>query len=196
MSKNLYKNERKIFTPLTKDTCINQKGVKTMKKLMPLALAFSVLTGGVVTVSAAQAENVQTVKEKKGYRHFRHMKNFEAQVHKANALKVEQLEIQKQIVQQKDKLFDIHVKAAENGKQEKRDEKKVNWQSMKKIHQELRALHKEAHETKKSMHEAMKADNEKLALEKMNQWLSINEKINSKLVEKSAKLDEILAQYK
>lgn len=65
-----------------------------------------------------------------------------------------------------------------------------------KIHQDLRALQKQAHETKKAMHEAMKSDNEKLALEKMNQWLSINEKINSKLGEKSAKLDEVLASYK
>lgn len=166
-----------------------------MKKFIPLALAFSVLTSGVVTVSAANQEKVQVEARDKGH-HFRHMKKFEEQVHKANALKIERLEIQKEILQKKDKLFTQHIKAEEKGTQEKRTGNKANWQDMKKIHQELRALQREAHETKKAMHEAMKADNEKLALEKMNQWLSINEKINSKLGEKSAKLDETLAKYK
>lgn len=165
-----------------------------MKKLIPAALAFTLISSGVVTVSAQKADNVQAATEKREH-HFRQMKNFEDEVHKANALKMERLEIQKEIVQQKDKLFDLHVKAAESGSKEERSGKKAIRKDMKKIHQDLKALRKEAHETKKSMHEAMRADDEKLAKEKMTRWLSINEKINSKLLEKSQKLDEIIKQY-
>jgi TolA-binding protein len=165
-----------------------------MKKLLPLALAFSIMATGAVTVSAGETENEQPAAEKREH-HLRLMRNFEDEIHKANALKIERLELQKQILQQKDKLFDLHVKTAEKGSKEKRSEKKTNWQDMKKIHQDLKALKKQAHDTKKAMHEAMKADNEKLAKEKMAQWLNINERINSKLAEKSAKLDEILAQH-
>ncbi|MFD1359425.1 hypothetical protein ACFQ4X_15990 [Fictibacillus halophilus] len=165
-----------------------------MKKILPAALAFALLSSGSVTVFAQQADNVQVVKEKREH-HFRHMKNFEAEVHKANDLKIERLEIKKEIVQKKDKLFSLHVKAAEGGNKEKRSGNKAIWQDMKKIHEDLKALKQEAHNTKKSMHEAMRADDEKLAKEKMIQWLSINEKINNKLSEKSQKLDEIIEQY-
>lgn len=165
-----------------------------MKKIIPAALAFALLSSGSVTVFAQQAENVQTVKEKREH-HFRHMKNFEAEVHKANELKIERLEIKKEIVQKKDKLFSLHVKAAEGGNEEKRSGKKAIWQDMRQIHKELKALKQEAHKTKESMHEAMQADDEKLAKEKMTQWLSINEKINKKLSEKSQKLDEVIKQY-
>lgn len=166
-----------------------------MKLIIPAALAFALIYCGMTTVSAEKIDNIQAAEEHKG-NHFRHMKNFEEQVHKANALKIERLEIKKEIVQKKDKLFDLHVKAAENGTKENRSGKKAIWQDMKKIHQDLRALKNEEHDTKKSMHEAMRAEDEKTAKEKMTQWLAINEKINSKLAEKSAKLDEILAQYK
>jgi hypothetical protein len=165
-----------------------------MKKIIPAALAFALLSSGSVTVFAQQADNVQVVKEKREH-HFRHMKNFEAEVHKANELKIERLEIKKEIVQKKDKLFSLHVKAAEGDNKEKRSGNKAIWQEMKQIHKDLKALNQEAHNTKKSMHEAMRADDEKLAKEKMTQWLSINEKINNKLSEKSQKLDEIIKQY-
>ncbi len=66
---------------------------------------------------------------------------------------------------------------------------------MKQIHQDLRALRKESHETKKTMREAMKAKDMKLVSEKIQQSLAINEKINNKLKEKVAKLDEIIAQH-
>lgn len=165
-----------------------------MKKIILAALALALVSGGSVTVFAQKADNVQVVEEKKEH-HFRHMKNFEAEVHKANELKIERLEIKKEIVQKKDKLFGLHVKAAEDRNKEKRSGKKAIWQDMKQIHQDLRALKQEAHQTKKSMHEAMQADDEKLAKEKMKQWLSINEKINNKLTEKSQKLDEMIKQY-
>ncbi|ANX14267.1 hypothetical protein ABE41_019815 [Fictibacillus arsenicus] len=165
-----------------------------MKKILPAALAFALLSSGSVTVFAQQADNVQAVKEKREH-HFRHMKNFEAEVHKANELKIERLEIKKEIVEKKDKLFSLHVKAAEGGNKEKRSGNEAIWQDMKQIHKDLKALNQEAHNTKKSMHEAMRADDEKLAKEKMTQWLSINEKINNKLSEKSQKLDEIIKQY-
>ncbi|MBN3553725.1 hypothetical protein JYA63_05585 [Fictibacillus nanhaiensis] len=166
-----------------------------MKKFIPLALAFSVLTSGAVTVSAANQEKIQVEAHKRG-QHFKQMKNFEEQVHKANALKIERLEIQKEIVKKKDQLFDLHVKAGEKNVKEKRSSHKAGWQEMNQIHQELRTLQSQAHETKKAMHDAFRANNEKLALEKMNQWLSLNEKINNKLNEKSAKLDEVLAKHK
>ncbi|MBD7965808.1 hypothetical protein [Fictibacillus norfolkensis] len=166
-----------------------------MKKFIPLALAFSVLTSGAITVSAANQEKIQVESHKRG-QHFKRMKNFQEQVHKANALKIERLEIQKEIVKKKDQLFDMHVKAGEQKVKEKRSANKASWQEMKQIHQDLRTLQSQAHETKKAMHEALRANNEKLALEKMNQWLSLNEKINNKLSEKSAKLDEVLAKHK
>lgn len=166
-----------------------------MKKFIPLALAFSVLTSGAITVSAANQEKIQVESHKRG-QHFKQMKNFQEQVHKANALKIERLEIQKEIVKKKDQLFDMHVKAGEQKVKEKRSANKAGWQEMKQIHQELRTLQNQAHDTKKEMHEALRANNEKLALEKMNQWLSLNEKINKKLSEKSRKLDEVLAKHK
>ncbi|MCM3720085.1 hypothetical protein [Fictibacillus phosphorivorans] len=165
-----------------------------MKRILPAALAFALLSSGSVTVFAQQADNVSVVKEKRQH-HFRHMKNFEAEVHKANELKIKRLEIKKEIVQKKDQLFSLHIKAAESGTEKTRSEKKVIWQNMKQIHKDLRTLRKEAHQTKRAMHEAMRADDERLAKEKMSQWININEKINQKLSEKSQKLDEMIKQY-
>jgi hypothetical protein len=165
-----------------------------MKKVIHAVLAFALISSGAVTVSAQTSDKEKAATEKREH-HFRHMRNFEEQVHKANALKIERLEIRKEIVQKKDKLFDLHVKAAEDSKKDKRSGKKAIWKDMKKIHQDLKVLKREAHETKKSMHEAMRADDEKLAKERMTEWLSINEKINNKLSEKSQKLDEIIKQY-
>ncbi|MDR7073956.1 hypothetical protein [Fictibacillus barbaricus] len=165
-----------------------------MKKLMLSAIAFVVITGSAAVVSAQTEQNVKIAAEKKEMK-FKNIENFQENVHKANQLKIEQLELKKQIVQKRDQLFDLHMKVNKNEASNKNNERSAFRQDMKQIHQDLRALRKESHETKKAMREAMKAKNMKLVSEKIQQSLAINEKINNKLKEKVAKLDEIIAQH-
>ncbi|WNB92203.1 hypothetical protein [Bacillus sp. NEB1478] len=165
-----------------------------MKKLIVLAIAFAMVTGGTVIVSAQTEQNVKIAAEKKEMK-FKTIENFQENIHKANQLKIEQLELKKQIVQKKDKLFDLHMKENKSGALNKKNGKAAFRQDMKQIHEDLRALRKESHETRKAMREAMKAKDTKLVSEKIEQSLVINEKINNKLKEKVAKLDEIIAQH-
>ena len=165
-----------------------------MKKLMLSAIAFVVITGSAAVVSAQTEQNVKIAAEKKEMK-FKNIENFQENVHKANQLKIEQLELKKQIVQKRDKLFDLHMKANKSEASNKNNGRSAFRQDMKQIHQDLRALRKESHETRKAMREAMKAKDMKLVSEKIQQSLAINEKINNKLKEKVAKLDEIIAQH-
>jgi hypothetical protein len=166
-----------------------------MKQLIAVMIAFVIAISGAADTSAEKAADPM-VKNMKMENHYRHLKNFQENIHKANNLKIKRLEIKKEIVQKKDKLFELHMLTAESGDKSKRTEVHKSRRDLKQINSDLRKLCVEARDMKTSMHEAMRGKNEKLAKEKMTHWLSLQEKINSKLSEKSAQLDKVISSYK
>ncbi|MFC0186873.1 hypothetical protein ACFFJY_01175 [Fictibacillus aquaticus] len=118
---------------------------------------------------------------------------FQEELHKANQIRFERLEIKQDILQKKDELLQLRAhRIADKKGAGLTDVRK----QMKEIRSDLIQLQKKSATAKKEFKAAMKKKNHAEAKQKMDSWLLVQEEINAKLKEKVKLMDLMIVKLK
>lgn len=121
------------------------------------------------------------------------LKEFQDELHKINALRVERLGLKTQIVQKQDQILDLIIKARENGDKEALKQAAEVRKQLQKVNAELKGLWKKLAVEKKAFKQAVKDGSNGQAQTHIDRAIAIFGEINGKLGQKAGLLDQMIA---
>ncbi|KRE30032.1 hypothetical protein [Paenibacillus sp. Soil522] len=121
------------------------------------------------------------------------LKEFQDELHKINALRVERLGLKTQIVQKQDQILDLTIEARENGDKEALKQAAEVRKQLHKVNAELKVLWKKVAAEKKAFEKAVKDGSDERAQKHIDNTIVLFGKINGKLGQKIGLLDQMIA---
>ncbi|WP_066368646.1 hypothetical protein [Neobacillus fumarioli] len=122
------------------------------------------------------------------------LNKYKTQIHQVNQLKVEHLDLQKQILEKRDKLMDLVIAAKESGNKEKLKQAQVVRKQINDLKKEMKPLLKTQHSDAKALKQALK--NGKDASEQFKSLITVQRQINEKMKQEVSDLDKLLTILK
>lgn len=166
-----------------------------MKKFITMLLVGLLAFGSFSLVFAeepniTQGENI--LEETQGPTRLDLLKEFNADIHKIDALRVERNQLQIQVVEKHDNLVDLIVQAKEAKNKEALQAAKETKQQLKGLNDEIKALHEQSKAAKEAFRTALKNKDKDKANTELQNLININTSINNKLQNKVQVLGAIV----
>lgn len=166
-----------------------------MKKFITMLLVGLLVFG---SFSAVFAEEPSTplekkiVKENQGPKKLDLLKEFNAEIHDINALKIARNQLQAQVIQKHDILVDLILQARESKNKEALTAAKETKQQLSALNDELKALNQQEKVANQNFKAALKSKDKEKAHTELQNLININTSINKKIMEKIQVLSNIV----
>jgi TolA-binding protein len=135
---------------------------------------------------------VKALKEEEKAQRLNLIKEFTEEIHQINALRIERNELQIQVIEKHDQLFNLYITVRESGDKEALEAAKEERQQIKEINAEIDALHEQAKTARDAFREALKNNDKEAANKNIESLIDIHTSINNKMLEKIKVLESII----
>lgn len=158
-----------------------------MKKLITMLLVGLMVLGSFSAVFAEEPATPQgdTILENvKGPTRLDLLKEFNAEIHSVNAIRLERNQLHNQVIQDQDKMVDLILQAREAKNKDAIMAAKEVKQQLKAVNDEISALHEQSKAANQAFRAALKAKDKDQAHSELQNIININTSINNKIKEK------------
>lgn len=166
-----------------------------MKKFITMLLVGLLVIGSFSAVFAEEpntASEKSVLKENQGPKKLDLLKEFNAEIHQLNALRIERNQLQIQVIEKHDSLVDLILQARESKNKEALQSAQDTKQQLNTINDELKALHQDEKVANQNYKAALKSKDKEKAHAALQNLININTSINSKIKEKIDVLSSIV----
>ncbi|MBB6214095.1 uncharacterized coiled-coil DUF342 family protein [Anaerosolibacter carboniphilus] len=158
-----------------------------MKKMLMMFLV-----GIMVFASMGSAYAAETADNQAKTAKVEMLRALQDEIHQINELRMERLDVRKEIVEKHDTMLDLYIEAKENGNKESLVAAKEVRAQLKDLNDELQAVHNQIKTARQSLKEAKKNGDTDHAETLANEIISLGQEFDNKLSDKVNLLEEII----